>query len=113
MNIIWYIPASNILVIKQLVDSCPDCVPMPDPGAEENIDKVLNQVKTPVLSTDMDQLAASFVEKAHQHKAMVFTDEKNCTDAEWAQIIDWKTDGIQTDCPEELISFLKRRKSNN
>jgi len=112
-DIIWYIPASNILAINQLVDICPDCVPMPDPGAEENIDEVLNLVKTSSIATDMDQLSRSFVEKAHQHKAMVFTDEKNGTEAEWTQIIDWKTDGIQTDRPEELISFLKRRKSNN
>ena len=39
---------------------------------------------------------------------MVFVDEKNGTEAEWTQILEWKTDGIQTDNPAELLAFLKR-----
>lgn len=109
-DIIWYIPASYIAVIKQLTDVCPECIPMPDPGPEKNVDAVLNQVKTAAIATDMDELTTSFVEKAHQHNVMVFVDEKEGTEEEWARIIDWKTDGIQTDQPEKLISFLKKRK---
>jgi hypothetical protein len=41
---------------------------------------------------------------------MVITDEKEGTETEWQKILDWKTDGIQTDRPEELIKFLKSRK---
>jgi glycerophosphoryl diester phosphodiesterase len=28
---------------------------------------------------------------------------------EWKKIIDWGTDGIQTDQPEALIEYLKRK----
>jgi len=41
---------------------------------------------------------------------MVTTDEKEGTPAEWKQIIEWKTDGIQTDNPAALIDYLKTRK---
>lgn len=109
-DIIWYIPASYMFAIKQLAEVCPDCIPMPDPGAETNIEPVLNQVKTLAIATDMGELSSRFVEKAHRNKAMVFVDEKEGTETEWSQIIDWKTDGIQTDRPEELISFLKNKK---
>jgi len=109
-DIIWYISASRMKELSQLNEICPDCIPMPDPGSEKNMDSVLSQVKTTAIATDMDELTSSFVEKAHQHKVMVFTDEKEGTEEEWVRIIDWKTDGIQTDQPENLILFLKKRK---
>lgn len=109
-DIIWYIPASRMKELRQLNEICPDCIPMPDPGPEENITTVLNQVKTRTIATDPGELSKSFVETAHRHQAMVFADEKEGTASEWTQMIDWNTDGIQTDHPEELISFLKSRR---
>jgi hypothetical protein len=58
----------------------------------------------------MDQLSEKFVNTAHQCNTIVISDEKDGTEAEWRQMTEWKTDGIQTDNPEELISFLKSRK---
>jgi glycerophosphoryl diester phosphodiesterase len=108
-DILWYIPASQIKEIKELVTSCPDCFPMPDPGTESNIETVLSQIQARMLATDMGELSENFLKISHRHNAMVTVDEKEGTETEWEQILDWKTDGIQTDRPEELISFLKKR----
>lgn len=108
-EVIWYLPASRLKEIEQLRTVCPECVPLVDPGAEKNVGLVLEQVKTPVLATDMGELTRRFVRKAHWRGAMVFADEKAGTVAEWSRMIGWKTDGIQTDRPEELIRFLKQQ----
>ena len=108
-DILWYIPASHIKEIRELVNNCPDCIPMPDPGLKSNINNILSQIQACMLATDMGELSEEFVKTAHKNNAMVFVDEKEGTEREWKQIMDWKTDGIQTDRPEELISFLKKR----
>ena len=109
-DIIWYIPASRMEIIQQLKTLCPDCIPMPDPGPEKNIQEVVNQVHPRVLASDMGQLSESFVKTAHAGNSKVFVDEKKGTPEEWNQIIDWGTDGIQTDDPTALIEFLKKKK---
>ena len=58
----------------------------------------------------MSKLNESFVKTAHVDNAKVFVDEKKGTKEEWEQIINWGTDGIQTDNPAALIEFLKKRK---
>jgi len=108
-DILWYISSSDMKSLKQLVAVCPECLPMPDPGPKSNIESVLNQVGAKVLATDMGELSEDFVKIAHRNNSMVITDEKAGTSAEWNQILEWKTDGIQTDRPEELIAFLKKR----
>lgn len=109
-DVVWYIPATYLKEIKELQTICPDCIPMVDPGSESRMDEVFSQIKTPALATDMGELSCNFVEKAHRNKAIVFVDEKEGTEAEWSMILKWKTDGIQTDRPEELIQFLKNQK---
>ena len=109
-EIIWYISASDTNDIDELTTCCPDCLLMPDPGAEKNIKTVTSKVQPCILATDMDQLSEKFVATAHQCKTIVISDEKDGTEAEWRQMLEWKTDGIQSDDPGELISFLKSRK---
>lgn len=108
-EIIWYLTANRMNEIKEIVRYCPDCIPMPDAGPARNIESVLSQVHTIMLATDMGELSREYVNKAHALKAMVTVDEKEGTETEWNQILDWKTDGIQTDRPEELILFLTKR----
>lgn len=109
-DIVWYIPASRMEIIKQLISLCPQCMPMPDPGPEKNIQEVVFQVHPKVLAADMVQLSESFVKSAHSNHARVFVDEDKGTTAEWEQIIQWGTDGIQTDNPAALLKFLKSKK---
>ena len=105
-DIIWYIPASRMEVIKKLKDLSYKCLPMPDPGPEKNIQDVVNQVYPRVIASDMGQLTESFVKSAHANHAKVFVDEKKRTPEEWEQIIGWGTDGIQTDNPQALLEYL-------
>jgi glycerophosphoryl diester phosphodiesterase len=109
-DIIWYIPASRMEIINQLKSLCYQCIPMPDPGQEKNIQDVVNQIHPRALASDMGQLNENFVKTAHSNHAKVFVDEDKGTPAEWEQIIQWGTDGIQTDDPAALIKFLKGRK---
>jgi glycerophosphoryl diester phosphodiesterase len=109
-DIVWYIVASDMKQIMQVVDNCPDCIPMPDAGAAKNIDAVAKKIDLKILATDMGELNQNFVETAHSHHALVFTDEKAGTEAEWNQILEWHTDGIQTNHPAELIRYLEEHK---
>jgi glycerophosphoryl diester phosphodiesterase len=109
-DIFWYIPANWSKEILELNSGCPECILMPDPGKEENLNSVIHQYKVSAIATDMDQLSGSFVSNAHADSAIVIVDEDKGTNAEWSEIIGWRTDGIQTDDPEKLISFLKNRK---
>ena len=108
-EIIWYIPASYMEVIEEVKRNCSDCIVMPDPGEEKNIEKVIEQTEPKVLATDMGELNASYVKKAHHFGTKVFTDDHDATLEEWEQIIKWGTDGIQTDQPKKLIEFLNKK----
>lgn len=109
-QIVWYISASNKKTILNVQQLCPECMVMPDPGPEQNIDKVAATFQPKVLASDMGNLSKIFVEKAHKNHAMVFVDDNEDDPAkwemEWKKIINWGTDGIQTDQPEMLIRFL-------
>ena len=109
-DIIWYISGNRMEEIKLLQSLCKECFPMPDPGPEKNIAAVCNQLHPQVLASDMGQLSESFVKTAHDFGAKVIVDEKKGTPEEWEQILKWGTDGIQTDNPEALLNFLKKRK---
>ncbi len=109
-QIVWYIPASRMELIKELENLCYKCIPMPDPGPEKNIYELVKQVHPRVIASDMGQLSERFLKTAHASNAKVFVDEKKGTPEEWEQMIRWGTDGIQTDNPAALIEFLKNRK---
>jgi glycerophosphoryl diester phosphodiesterase len=109
-DIVWYISASQVEVIKELQDLCYKCIAMPDPGPEKNIVKVEQLFRPRVFASDMGQLSEQFVKSAHAVKAKVFVDEKKGNPAEWEKMIQWGTDGIQTDDPAALIHFLNNRK---
>lgn len=108
-DILWYLEASRMKEIKEIAACCPECIPMPDPGPESNIDALMSQFPAKALATDLGELSEKFVNKAHQYHARVTVDDKEGTEKEWNQILDWKTDGIQTNWPEKLIPFLKKQ----
>jgi glycerophosphoryl diester phosphodiesterase len=109
-DILWYISASDDKDINDLKSGCADCILMPDPGYQNNIGSVIDKFKVCVLATDMKQLGEDFVSAAHNNHSLVIADEKEGDKAEWKKMVKWKTDGIQTDKPEELISYLKTLK---
>ena len=114
-HIVWYVSASAHKILMEIKTVCPECLIMPDPGKEQNVEKVSVAYQPRVIASDMGHLSKSFVEKAHRFHAMVFVDDdeddpKKWED-EWQKIINWGTDGIQTDQPEVLIGFLKSWKN--
>lgn len=114
-HIVWYVSAAAHKILTEIKHVCPECLIMPDPGNERNIEKVTAAYQPKVIASDMGELSKSFVEKAHSYQAMVFVDDSEDDpkkwEEEWRQIIDWGTDGIQTDQPELLINYLKRREN--
>ncbi len=106
-DVVWYIQASYMDILKSVKKNCSKCIHMPDPGPEENISKVVEQIHPLILASDMRNLSENFVKTAHANQAMVFVDEDKGTVDEWEKILRWGTDGIQTDHPDELIEFLK------
>ena len=108
-DIVWYITFQYITQIEDVEKLFGNSYPMPDPQSEENIQTALEKIKTPLIATDMGELSQNFVDEAHKYGAIIFVDEKEGTETEWEKIIGWGTDGIQTDKPETLIHFLKKR----
>jgi len=103
-DVIWYI---GPVQIHQLRNVCPECVEMPDPGVEMLLPALLCSVKPRVVAGTWKNYSKTFVEKCHAAGAIVIVDDSgpDC----WKQAIEWGTDGIQTDEPEELITLLDDR----
>jgi glycerophosphoryl diester phosphodiesterase len=113
-HIVWYVHASFHKALMEIKQFCESCLIMPDPGAVDNIERVVAAYQPRIIATDMGQLSGKFVTAVHEKQAMVFVDDSEDDpkkrEAEWQRMIDWGTDGIQTDHPEELIGFLKGNK---
>jgi glycerophosphoryl diester phosphodiesterase len=111
-DVLWYISAADEDAINRLRKECPACMVMPDPGPQENIAAVISAHRPAVLATDAGQLNRNFVQTAHAGGALVISDEKTGSLKEWKRMLDWKTDGIQTDDPEKLIRFLESKRKH-
>jgi len=107
-DVVWYIPYQYLSQIENVNKLFGNSFPMPDPQSEEYIKAAVEKIKAPLIATDMDELSQSFVNEAHKYGARIFVDEKEGTPAEWAKIVGWGTEGIQTDKPAALIEFLKK-----
>ena len=105
---IWGDDDENISKVRQ---NCPNCFLMPDPGKESNLNAVLAKYQPKVVASGMKNCSLSFCKTVHEQEAIVFVDESkdNLEDLklEWTKMIEWGIDGIQTDKPKALISFLK------
>ncbi|MEQ6119456.1 glycerophosphodiester phosphodiesterase family protein [Reichenbachiella sp. MALMAid0571] len=108
---VWYLPASAGKLLMDIKTNCPKCLIMPDPGKEENIKQVLEIFDPKFLASDMGNISNSYIEQAHTSQIKVFVDDDEDNpdkwQEEWKTLIDMKVDGIQTDQPEALISFIK------
>ncbi len=80
---------------------------MPDPGPEKNLPKLLETLKPRVVASVWRFYSKAFADTCHKAGAIVIVDESgpDC----WQQALEWGTDGIQTDEPEELIRLLDDR----
>lgn len=103
-DVLWYIDAD---AIPGLLDLCPECIPMPDPGPESFLEELIEGSRPGAIASVWKFYSKSFVEACHNAGAIVIVDES--TPECWEDAIAWGSDGIQTDHPEDLIRFLDER----
>lgn len=101
-QVLWYAGPGNL---RELGKVCPECVPMPDPGPEKNLAKVLQEFKPGVVASVWDEYSKTFADACHAAGAIAIVDDKGpeC----WEKMLEWGTDGIQTDRVGELIKRLE------
>ncbi|XOV94085.1 MAG: glycerophosphodiester phosphodiesterase [Bacteroidota bacterium] len=112
-KVVWFLYGLDRKNLKKIKNGCPECIPMPDPGPEMNLPRLLKASQFEVIGSGMRNYSKSFGEKAHNKGCMVFVDDSEndleALKSEWIKMLEWKADGIQTDQPEELIKLLKSR----
>ncbi len=85
---------------------------MPDPGTPERTGEILDRFQPRVVAYTWNGITKECVEKCHAAGAKVFLDvlgEGDNRDG-MNRVLDWGTDGLQTDRPELLIEVLAERK---
>lgn len=105
---LWYIPSSRV---KALREQCPKAWPMPDPGPQLFLQKLLDDTKPAVVASTWKFFGPTFATQCHDNKAIVIVDEGGRES--WEKLLEWGADGIQTDEPAELIGYLKTRTQAN
>jgi len=73
-DVVWCIPATRMDAIKEVQRLCYKCLPMPDPGAEENIAWIARQVQPRVIAPVMSDFTDEYVKIAHGYGIKVFVD---------------------------------------
>jgi glycerophosphoryl diester phosphodiesterase len=104
-QVLWYADGDEL---ERIAELCPECIPMPDPGPEENLPELIQRFQPLVIASVWRYYSRSFAEQCHQAGAIVIVDESDPTC--WEDALAWHTDGIQTDHPAQLVAFLKSRK---
>jgi glycerophosphoryl diester phosphodiesterase len=105
-HIVWCVSPNQVDAIRRY---CPTCIPMPDPHSEAALPATLKKTKPRVVAPVWRDFSSTFSAQCHDAGAIVFVDEDDPDPANWSVALEWGADGIQTDAPEQLIEFLKRR----
>ncbi len=103
-DVIWYAGGPHLRALKKC---CPDCIPMPDPGAERNLAHLLTTFSPKVVASTWAHLTKTFVQTCHKGGALVIVDDDG--PETWNTMLDWGVDGIQTDDVPALIEVLRAR----
>ena len=101
---LWYISG---LCVCSLHKECPECIEMPDPGIEMLLPALLATVSPRVVAGTWKNCSKSFAEKCHEAHAILIVDDGG--PETWQKLVDWGTDGIQTNEVAALIKFLDER----
>lgn len=101
---VWY---SGPAPLKRVAEVCPECLPMPDPGPEKLLPKILARFEPKVVAAVWKYFSEDFVKTCHDAGAVVIVDEEDSSS--WEDALAWGTDGVQTDDPAGLIGWLKAR----
>lgn len=107
-QVVWCISPDRV---KEIRAACPNCIPMPDPESEATLVPMLSETRPAIVAPVWSDFSSTFSAKCQKFGAMVFVDEQEPSKRNWQQAIDWGADGIQTDDPQRLIEFLRRRRA--
>ncbi len=103
-DVIWYTGGPPL---RELRRCCPDCIPMPDPGPEKNLSRLIQEISPKVVAATWKNITRSFVESCHESGSLVIVDDDGPDT--WSTMLEWGVDGIQTDHVDELIELLRTR----
>ena len=106
-HVLWYVGPRPF---EQVREACPECLPMPDPGPEALLPRMLERLQPQVVAAVWKHFSPSFVERCHAAGALVIVDESGASC--WEDALARGADGIQTDDPEALIGFLREREKS-
>ena len=103
-QVLWY---ADFDELERVAELCSECILMPDPGPEENLPKVIERFQPSVIAAVWRHYSRSFAATCHQAGAIVIVDESD--PACWEDALAFNSDGIQSDHPAQLITFLELR----
>jgi len=103
-DVLWYAWPGKLLQLQRL---CPECIPMPDPGPEANLPKIIETLQPRVVASVWRHYSRRFVQTCHDAGAIVIVDESDPSC--WADALAWGSDGVQTDYPGEFIAYIEAR----
>ncbi|NLV41461.1 MAG: glycerophosphodiester phosphodiesterase family protein [Candidatus Hydrogenedentes bacterium] len=101
---VWYAGAGQL---RKLRDACAECLPMPDPGDEKNLPRVVSLLSPSVVASSWDNLTPGLVARTHEAGALLFVDDGG--PETWEKMLSMGVDGIQTDEVEDLVALLRQR----
>jgi glycerophosphoryl diester phosphodiesterase len=96
---------------KAVQDINPRLKLMPEAGNPEQAQMLIDQLHPRVLAFDANDFKPEVIAVAKKDGALVYVDRLGAADnpETWQQAIDQGADGIQTDHPEELVTYLRSK----
>ncbi len=115
-DVLWYAGYSEIREARKFL---PGALIMVDPAPKADLPAIIEKFDLEVIAPVWRNLNKRMVGESHALKAIIIVDEdfgkvlmdlaKDRKPACWRTGLEWGVDGFQTDSPEELIAYLKKR----
>jgi len=90
--------------LKEIHDLRPNWIIMPEAFNPKNVEKIVALLHPQLLGADERDFNAATIAAAKAVNVGIFVDRQ--TEQEWQDAVDQGATGIQTNHPEELITFL-------
>ncbi len=102
-DVLWY---AGVPQLRQVRDACPECILMPDPGAESNLARLLDLFSPKAVASTWSHASRSFADACRAANALLLVDDDG--PETWNDLLNWGVAGIQTDHVEALIERLRQ-----
>jgi glycerophosphoryl diester phosphodiesterase len=105
-EVLWCL--TDVSEMQEVAGTCPECILMPDPGGDLEITEIIRRFRPRVVAPVWRDFSKQLVDECHAAGSIVIVDERNKDS--WKTALVWGANGIQTDHPEELITFIEAYK---